>query len=259
MSTTKLDDVFKISGVPNHTFVYPKKYPDLLLNLQSPGKCLVIEGPSGIGKTTAIIKALEEAAHDRNIVTLSARRPSDIEYIKLLPELDEAGTILVDDFHKLSIDTKDRLADHLKVLADNQESSTKIIILGINKAGDSLINFAPDLVNRVDIITFEVEPDDKIRDLIAKGENSLNIEINVTEEIVKAANGSLYLAQMLSREVCLRAGITDYQENGARTEVSFELIVAGVWERLSMAYRQRTAEFCKHKLRRKGVHLICIY
>ncbi len=37
-----------------HTFVEPVEYRDLLLNLRTPGRGLVIEGPSGIGKTTAV-------------------------------------------------------------------------------------------------------------------------------------------------------------------------------------------------------------
>lgn len=34
----RLEDVFKVSGIPTHTFVEPKKYPDLLLNLRTPGR-----------------------------------------------------------------------------------------------------------------------------------------------------------------------------------------------------------------------------
>ena len=50
----RLEEVFKNSGVPTYTFVEPKRYPHILLSLRTPGRCLVTEGPSGIGKTTAI-------------------------------------------------------------------------------------------------------------------------------------------------------------------------------------------------------------
>jgi MoxR-like ATPase len=46
--------------VPTHTFVEPVEYRDLLLNLRTPGRGLVIEGPSGIGKTTAVETALKQ-------------------------------------------------------------------------------------------------------------------------------------------------------------------------------------------------------
>src|ERR1700674_993977 len=53
----------------------------------------------------------------------------------------------------------------------------------------------------------ENNPDDKVSELIVLGQSALNVEINVKDEIVAAAQGSFYLAQMLSREVCKRGGI----------------------------------------------------
>ena len=91
-------------------------------------------------------------------------------------------------------------ADYLKVLADTEDVGTKIIILGINRAGDNLISFAPDLVNRIDVVRFETEPDEKIEELIRKGESTLNIDCGVVEEVTNAVGGSFYLAQMLCRE-----------------------------------------------------------
>jgi hypothetical protein len=49
----KLEDVFKINGVPTYTFVEPKEYNHLLMSLRAAGRRVVVEGPSGIGKTTA--------------------------------------------------------------------------------------------------------------------------------------------------------------------------------------------------------------
>src|SRR4029077_6601831 len=122
----------------------------------------VIEGPSGIGKTTAIENALNELRIGQSVTKLSARRQEDVEYIKILPGTSDVGTVIVDDFHKLDLPTQEALANHLKILADNENRNSKIIILGINRAGDNLIRFAADLVNRIDIVTFETEPDEKI-------------------------------------------------------------------------------------------------
>ena len=60
MPAPYLEEVFKTNGVPTHTFVEPVEYRDLLLNLRTPGRGLVIEGPSGIGKTTAVETALKQ-------------------------------------------------------------------------------------------------------------------------------------------------------------------------------------------------------
>ena len=49
----QVEEVFKTNGVPTHTFVRPKEYLQLQVGLRTPGRGVVIEGPSGIGKTTA--------------------------------------------------------------------------------------------------------------------------------------------------------------------------------------------------------------
>ncbi|MEZ5997423.1 MAG: hypothetical protein R3B98_01870 [Hyphomonas sp.] len=106
-----LTEVFKTSGLPTYTFVPPKEYPRLVANLQTPGRALIIEGPSGIGKTTAIEKAIEESELITTVTKLSARRSDDIEYIRLLPEMKDPGLIIIDDFHKLDDEIKQSIAD----------------------------------------------------------------------------------------------------------------------------------------------------
>ena len=248
-----LEEVFKVSGIPTYTFVKPKRYPELILNLRTPGRCLVVEGPSGIGKTTAVEKAIEAQHIVEKTTKLSARKKRDVEYIEALPDLSDVGIVVVDDYHRLPENIKSNLADHLKTLADSEDKKTKIIILGINRAGDSLIQFASDLVNRLDVIRFETEPDEKIESLLHKGQDALNIKLNVTDEIISAANGSFYLTQLLAREVCLTTNILEYQERKIQTNVSFEAIRSAVWDRLGKAYRKRTEAFCRGtKLRPEG-------
>ena len=57
MAQPLLEDVFKRSGLPTYTFVEPAEYNHLKVALRTPGRGLVIEGPSGIGKTTAVRRA----------------------------------------------------------------------------------------------------------------------------------------------------------------------------------------------------------
>lgn len=48
MSDPKLEEVYKISGVPTYTFVEPTEFNRILISLRTPGRGMVIEGPSGI-------------------------------------------------------------------------------------------------------------------------------------------------------------------------------------------------------------------
>lgn len=253
MPSPLLEEVFKTSGVPTYTFVEPREYADLILSLRTHGRGVVIEGPSGIGKTTAVENALKDLGMSNGVTKLSARRPSDAEYIDALPTLGAVGTVIVDDFHKLSDGTRAALADYMKTLADEESSKSKIIIIGINQAGKNLIMFAHDLVNRLDIIPFENNSDEKVREVITRGADALNVQILVTDEIVNAAQGSFYLAQMLSSEVCKRAKVLERSEKTITAEVSFESVRADVWERLSNVFRSRCERFCRgSKLRKEG-------
>jgi len=131
----ELQEVFKTGGVPTVTFVRPLEYPKIILNLKTAGRGLVIEGPSGIGKTTAIMKAIAEPELTNKAVRLSARKRVDVEYISLLPEIKDFGIVLIDDFHTLPDPVKANIADIVKVLADEEVENSKLIVVGINEAG----------------------------------------------------------------------------------------------------------------------------
>lgn len=253
MSAPLLEEVFKTSGVPTFTFVEPSEYTKLLVSLRTPGRGVVIEGPSGIGKTSAVETALKQLGVGDTVTKLSARRPIDVEYIQSLPSLGDVGLVIVDDFHKLPDATRAALADYMKTLADEESRGTKIVIVGINKAGENLISFAHDLVNRIDVIPFETNPNDRVRQVVTQGAEALNIQINVEDEIVASAQGSFYLAQMLAREVCQRAGVLERRDSSMCIEVSFQSVSADVWERLGQVFRARCEKFCRGtKIRKEG-------
>jgi hypothetical protein len=112
----RLEEVFKTSGIPTHTFVKPQEYQRLFVSLRTPGRGLVIEGPSGIGKTTSVLKALEELGLANATLRLSARKNENRKLIAELPTMPAIGTVLIDDFHRLEADTKRIIADYLKTL-----------------------------------------------------------------------------------------------------------------------------------------------
>ena len=232
----QLQDVFKMGGVPTVTFVEPLEFPKIILNLRTAGRALIIEGPSGIGKTTAILKAVEGLGLGHKVVPLSARKKDDVEYISALPETKNFGIVLIDDFHKLPNDVRGAIADLVKILADEEAADSKLIILGINDAGRSLIQFAPDLVNRIDVIKFENSTDAKVLELIEKGERELNISMNVNDEIVREANGGFYIAQMICSEICLRESVLETCFSHRMLAVSFEGVKFSIWKRLSSRF-----------------------
>lgn len=249
----QLQEVFIQSGVPTYTFVQPVEYSRLLVALRTAGRSIVIEGPSGIGKTTAVSKAIA-ASGLLNVISLSARKIADVKIIKNLHK-KEFGTIVIDDFHRLDATTKRGIADLMKTLADEGAAHSKLIVLGITNAGQSLISFGRDLANRIEVIPFETNPEFKVQELIEKGEQALRIKLNVSEEIIRDAHGSFYLAQMLAYNACLRANVLEAkeEEDGFETAESFHAVKAQVLEQLARSFHDTAIAFARgSKLRREG-------
>lgn len=253
MQTLQLQEVFVLSGVPKHTFVQPVEYTRLLVALRTPGRSVVIEGPSGIGKTTAVMNAIVEAGLADRVLTLSARKKDDLTYIKDLSHQLPLGTVLIDDFHRLDDDARKDIADLMKTLADESATHSKLIVLGITNAGQSLILFGKDLANRIEVIPFEANPEHKIEELISKGEAALNVDINIKGELVVAAQGSFYIAQMLAYYTCIRSNILSTANPKAVTTESYESVRTHVTAILARSFHDTAIAFARGtKLRREG-------
>lgn len=249
----QLQEVFVLQGVPKYTFVEPAEYVGLIVALKTPGRCIVIEGPSGIGKTTAAIKAVADAGMGEEVLILSARKREDVETIAELPSMLPIGVVLIDDFHRLEEDLKRRIADLMKTLADEGATDSKLIVLGITNAGASLISFGKDLANRIEIIRLETNPEEKIYKLITLGEKHLNVLINIRDEIVEAAQGSFYLTQMLCHHALLRAGILETADVQISTQESFQSVKSQVIKQLQRSFHDTAVAFARGtKLRAEG-------
>jgi hypothetical protein len=249
-----LSEVFPRSGVPKVTFVAPVEYARLKVALLASGRGIVIEGPSGIGKTTALKRAIADLNMGDEVLELKARKKSDRTIIADLPARGRKGVIIIDDFHRLDTETRSQISDYLKVLADESDEDTKLVILGINKAGESLITFGRDVAARLEIIRFEREPDDHVGQLIQLGADALNVEIGIASEIIAAANGSFSLAQHLSQDACLCAGVVETQVGPRKPlEVSFELVNGRVMDQLAAEFGQLALDFARGgRLKREG-------
>lgn len=218
-----LEDVFKKSGVPTHTFVAPIEYDRVLVSLRTPGRCIVVEGPSGIGKTSCIKKAIDDSGVGDSCLFLSGRKQSDIEVIKELPSLGALGTVVVDDFHRLGDHEKHLLTDFVKTLADEEDARSKLILIGINRSGQALVEYAPDVLHRIETIRFGRANVERLQELVKLGERALNCEIAISEELAIEAEGSFAIAQILCHEACLHARVLETVSEGSPAEVNTSL------------------------------------
>lgn len=214
---------------------------------------MVIEGPSGIGKTTTITKAISELGAGQNFLTLSARKKSDVELINQLPEMTDIGPVIVDDFHRLPDETKARLSDFMKVLADAQDPNSKLILIGINKAGQQLVKFAHDLGLRIDIFRLESNSEEKILELIGLGEKALNTIIHSADKIAQSSQGSFQIAQLLCHKMCILDKVLETQSATKTIETSINVAIEDVMVDLGRQFKEAALTFARgSKLRKEG-------
>lgn len=250
-----LEEVFRLSGIPTYTFVEPVRYDAIKVAVRTPGRSVVLEGPSGIGKTTTVARALRDAQLDdqRTVLKLSARRPSDAELISHLPEMERIGVVIIDDFHVLDDQYKEMLSHFMKVLADEGSEESKLILIGINKAGQKLVNLANDLSMRVDFFRLEANPSSKIEELIKLGESALNIEIEDKDALADRAQGSFHIAQLLCHTLCTMSKITETCPSRKIIKLPIEVVVEEVMENLARVFQEPAIMFARgSKLRPEG-------
>ncbi|MDI7924620.1 TIR domain-containing protein [Ferirhizobium litorale] len=248
-----LEDVFRLSGIPTFTFVHPDKYDEIMVSVRTPGRCMVIEGPSGIGKTTTITKVLADLGKSDQVTSLSARRPKDIELIASLPDMADIGTVIVDDFHRLPEETKEQLSDFMKVLADTEDEKSKLILIGINKAGTQLVRFAHDLGLRIDVFRLEANPKELVQQVIELGEAALNITIDGKDQVTDRAQGSFQLVQLLCHKLCILDKVTEDQKEHRVIQTSVNVVVEDVISDLGRQFKEAAITFARgSKLRREG-------
>jgi hypothetical protein len=234
-----LVDVFKYPGVPDVTFVEPEKFYLLKLALKQPGLGVIIEGPSGIGKTTALRKAVEQlgaAGEVTSFEILSARRSEDTKRIQYIEQWHK-NTLAIDDFHRLEEPIRNHVADYLKDLAD-RESPAKLIIIGIPGTYKKLVEIAFDLGTRIRSFKLGRVNDEIILSMINKGESALNIIFDRKSEIARASGGSLNIAQILCSNLVAQAGIDQTQLESKLIRCDLEGSVMEVMEQLDPKFHE---------------------
>lgn len=246
----RLPDVFVKSGFPEVTFVAPSDFVFLKLALEQAGRGVVIEGPSGVGKTTAVEKAVEDLkkaelkSHLPIQRILSARNPEDRNALQTLRKWHN-GTVIVDDFHRLDLALRLELVDYLKELADISSKTKKIAIVGIPRTGQALVDTSFDIATRLDIFTLGRVKDELILQIIEKGEAALNIQFDRKAELALAANGSLNLAQFLCFSLCAMAGIIETQEQTQVVPCDIDSAIAYVMSYLEKKFEVSISQFIK--------------
>jgi predicted MPP superfamily phosphohydrolase len=243
--TLSINDIFRLNGPPTVTFVEPPKFRILQLELNTMGTGLILEGPSKTGKSTAIHKAMAALRIDaRDQRWRTGQRPPPFDEFQR--ELDELGRakrrtwLVIDDFHYLEDGRYLRaLAFAMKSLADQPRSNAKVTLIGINPLGASLVLAMPDLVGRFRIMRIDRDEwaSKRIAALIELGERAANIRFRRRDELVVAADHSLFIAQLLCNRAAVQAGVYETQKQTVEIELGPADVIASILDELAARYR----------------------
>ena len=244
-----VEEVFRTEGTPEFTFVRPPNFSEILIDIRSPGKPVIIEGQSGTGKTTTAKKILEDCLPQAGFQYLSARRASDIPKIVRLADGHENGHFIVDDFHRLDDTVQMKIANLVKVAAEDHGNTEypKVVIIGINKVGSELIHLVHDIAKRCGIHRIKPASQETALELINKGEEKLNIKFAEPDQIFTETQGDYWLTQLVCQSICLLNEVTETADASKALPFSAGELRQRVITRLEHAYQEAVKEFCRGK------------
>lgn len=265
VSKKKLADVFKTVGLPQYTYVKPAHYGEIRSDIEQPGKHLLIEGPSGIGKTCVVFKVFEELGfvEGKEFLYISGRdEGAEEKVINLiegvrLPSESDLKFLFLDDFHILPEDFRNSLGDAMKRLSDGVftgREPLKLILVGIPAAGGSILATAGDLGPRIGGYRFPSASDQEIDRLIDEGELALNILFEDRAIILSEASGNFWLAQHICNKICSIREVFESREPKYVEVLNFDLlsIRKRILEELTTRFMETAVAFAKGKKWRPG-------
>jgi hypothetical protein len=128
--------------------------------------------------------------------------------VALADDIKRSGKrVIIEDFHYLSEEERNRLAFELKAFWDR---SVFFIIIGVWAEQNLLTVYNNDLNGRVEEIDVRWEGPD-LQQVVSKGEEALNVLFDgpIKDALVADAAGNVGLLQRLAEKLCMNSGIVE--------------------------------------------------
>jgi predicted MPP superfamily phosphohydrolase len=249
--TVPIHQIFSTTRTPELTLVETAELRRLDYELANFGKALVLEGPSGTGKTSAALAATSRArsADRRDWTETYFQCKVENERARLAtlvqgPLREAQGFVLVDDFHELDTALQKRVGQFAKAALDIRNHAVKFILIGINGMGSTLIANIADLGGgRATVIPFGRQPDIVVLEMVTKGERAANVVFSRKRDIVLDVRGSLMLAQLICEKMLLQQEVLVTQRTRRTIATRVHDVRVSLLADLRDQFHQRLQEF----------------
>lgn len=160
-------------------------------------------------------KLEQERGTDATEEVLKAPLELDIDdtndIIAALNEIGFEKFIVLEDFHYLEIEVQIDFAVQLKAFHEN--SKLTFVIVGVWSEENRLIVYNGDLTGRIVSINADHWSDEKLTEVITRGEELLNIEFSekFKRDVVSNSFGNVYIVQEACCSACAKQGVSTYQ------------------------------------------------
>lgn len=188
----------------------------------------------------AEINSVNEESIEQKLTRLL---PTRLTPQKLAEIFRKAGKIwMLEDFHKLCNEEKQKLADVMKIFVDEANDiddsiqPSKIICIGAVSTPRELIALDPNLSSRVDQIKVPLLKDEEIKEIIEQGCHLLNVVMsnNLVQNLVSYSNNIGSLAHFMCLDICYDLGVEKTSFNKVIVkDKSFDVAIKGYLDRNS--------------------------
>jgi energy-coupling factor transporter ATP-binding protein EcfA2 len=131
---------------------------------------------------------------------------------------------VLEDFHKIEQSEKQKLSQVMKLFMDMADdySDLKIIAIGAVDTARQVVEYDPEMRNRVSEIHVPLMMPSEIREIIDKGEKLLNFTLpdDAKNGIVEYSNGLASVCHQLCLNICFASGIINTLQESIRVSAS---------------------------------------
>ncbi|WP_153395335.1 TIR domain-containing protein [Ornithinicoccus halotolerans] len=265
----ELGEVFNEAGLPEVTYVAPSIGQQLKGSLATKGKHVTLVGPSGSGKSTVATRTLASLGFaDDDILRLNGRNYAQASTIteifgqifgvaptmeEIEPWLKVYKIIFVDDVHHLSTNARNELASRLKIW---HEMGIRFFLVGIAKTSEAILGQDPELAIRNDAWHLDRQTNEFMFELLAKGEEALNIEFSddARKTATAAAQGSPSIFQAICRIACVEADVFATVPEKVSIDVDLPLIRSSVVRQYDGRYLTKIVSLARGRRQARSVH-----